>query len=59
MSKPRRWTLGALAAVAATLIVILILFDWNWLKGPIESQVSGGLGRQFRIAGILYVDLWL
>lgn len=59
MSKPRRWILGALAAVAATLIVILILFDWNWLKGPIESQVSAALGRPFRVAGDLDVALSL
>jgi len=59
MSKPHRWILGALAAVAATLIVILTWFDWNWLKGPIESQVSAALGRPLRITGDLDVDLSL
>jgi AsmA family len=58
-SKPRRWILGALAAVAAALTAILILFDWNWLKGPIKSQVSAALGRPFRITGDLDVDLSL
>ena len=59
MSKRRRRIFGALAAVAVLLIGVLILFDWNWLKGPIESQVSGRLGRPFRIHGDLDVELSL
>ena len=59
MSKRRRRIFGALAAVAVILIGVLILFDWNWLKGPIESQVSGRLGRPFRIHGDLDVELSL
>ena len=59
VSKRRRWILGTLGAVAVLLIGALILFDWNWLKGPIESQVSGRLGRPFRIHGDLDVDLSL
>ena len=41
------------------LIGVLILFDWNWLKGPIEGQVSERLGRPFRIHGDLDVELSL
>ena len=59
MSKRRGWILGTLGAVALLLIVVLVLFDWNWLKGPIESQVSGRLGRQFLINGDLDVELSL
>ena len=59
MSKRRRRIFGALAAVAVLLIGVLILFDWNWLKGPIESQVSERLGRPFQIDGDLDVDLSL
>jgi uncharacterized protein involved in outer membrane biogenesis len=36
-----------------------MLFDWNWLKGPIEGLVSGSLGRPFRIDGNLEVELSL
>jgi uncharacterized protein involved in outer membrane biogenesis len=59
VSKRRRRVFGALAAVAVLLIGVLMLFDWNWLKGPIESQVAGRLGRQFLINGDLDVELSL
>ena len=57
VSKRRGWIFGTLAAVAVILLGVLILFDWNWLRGAIESQVSGRLGRPFRINGDLEVEL--
>jgi AsmA family protein len=51
----RTWIFGSLAALAA----IVLLFDWNWVKGPLESRVSSRLGRPFQIAGDLDVDLGL
>jgi uncharacterized protein involved in outer membrane biogenesis len=59
VSKRLGWILGTLGAIALLLIVVLVLFDWNWLKGPIESQVSGRFGRPFRINGDLDVQLSL
>jgi uncharacterized protein involved in outer membrane biogenesis len=59
MTRRRRWILLPLAALAAVLIVVMILFDWNWLKGLVENQVSATLGREFEIAGDLDVDLAL
>ena len=59
VSKRRGRIVGTLGAVAILLIVALIAFDWNWLKGPIESQVSGRLGRPLRIHGDLDVELSL
>lgn len=46
-----------LAAVMAVLVVLFILFDWNWFKGPLERQVSARTGREFQIHGNLDVDL--
>ncbi len=43
--------------VALGLAALLILFDWNWFKGPVERRVSHALGRPFRIQGDLHVDL--
>ena len=43
--------------VALGLAALLILFDWNWFKGPVERRVSQALGRPFRIQGDLHVDL--
>jgi uncharacterized protein involved in outer membrane biogenesis len=53
------WIAGTLGAVAIVLVGTLILFDWNWLKGPIEGKVSGRLGRPFHIHGDLNVELSL
>ncbi len=59
MTRPRRWALGSLAAVAVGLIALVLLFDWNWLKGPLERRASAALGREVEIAGPLEVDLSL
>jgi AsmA family protein len=59
VSRRGGWTVATLGAVAIVLVGAVILFDWNWLKGPIESQVSGRLGRPFRIHGDLNVELSL
>ena len=56
---PRRhpvWTL--LAALALVLVIFLILFDWNWLRRPVERIVSRSTGREFRIDGDLDVDFF-
>jgi AsmA family protein len=59
MSRRQKWFLWPVAALAAIVVAVLILFDWNWLKGPLEDRVSAALGREFRIAGDLDVDLSL
>ncbi len=55
--RPSRRTGLILAAVAAVLIVLWLLFDWNWFKGPVERQVQARTGRDFRIGGDLDVRL--
>jgi uncharacterized protein involved in outer membrane biogenesis len=57
MSMRRRWILLPLAVLAAMLVIVVVLFDWNWFKGPIESAASAALGRDVEIAGDLNVDL--
>jgi len=57
MARPLRRTVIALAIVAGLLILVVALFDWNWLKGPIAWAVSQKTGRQFAIDGDLRVDL--
>jgi uncharacterized protein involved in outer membrane biogenesis len=55
--RPSRKALVATAVTAAALIVLVVLFDWNWFKGPIERRVSAATGREFTIGGDLDVDL--
>ncbi|MES2415628.1 MAG: AsmA family protein [Pseudomonadota bacterium] len=53
--RPKRWqsvTLGILLA----LVVLLILFDWNWLRKPVQNYISDKTQREFRISH-LDVDL--
>jgi uncharacterized protein involved in outer membrane biogenesis len=44
------WT-GLVLVLA--LVVFLLIFDWNWLKGPIEGAVSRATGRTLVIEGDL------
>jgi len=39
------------------LVILVLLWDWNWFKGPIERQVEARTGREFDIGGNLDVDL--
>lgn len=39
------------------LLLVLLLFDWNWFKGPVERRVEAATGRMFRIEGDLDVKL--
>lgn len=54
LSRTSAVMLGVLAAV---IVVIAILFEWNWLRRPIERVVEWQTGRSFRIAGNLDVDV--
>ncbi len=57
--RKRRWfrMLERLTAVGLMMVLALLLFDWNLLRGPIERRVSESTGREFHIHGDLSVDL--
>ena len=61
MSRRWRWAaphwITILGLIVAALIVFVALFDWNWMKGPLERRVSAATGREFAIDGDLDVDL--
>jgi uncharacterized protein involved in outer membrane biogenesis len=46
-----RWSLGFIGVVAAAIVLVVIFFNWNWLKGPIQSQLSALTGKQVHIDG--------
>jgi hypothetical protein len=48
-----RWVLGVLALIVAAVAIFIALFQWNWLRGPIDSYVSGKLNRPVVIHGDL------
>ncbi|MEO8857685.1 MAG: AsmA family protein [Burkholderiaceae bacterium] len=51
----KRWHKVVLGILVA-LVLFVLLFDWNWLRGPVERYVSQRTGREFRISH-LDVDL--
>jgi uncharacterized protein involved in outer membrane biogenesis len=59
MTSRQKWLLRPVVTLVAIVVVFVVLFDWNWLKGLVEGQVSSRLGREFKIAGDLDVDLSL
>jgi uncharacterized protein involved in outer membrane biogenesis len=46
---------GALATLL--VVFIILIWDWNWFKAPIERRVSAATGRSFHIDGDLSVKL--
>ena len=55
---PRRhpW-LTAFTLPGIGIVVLLLLWDWNWFRRPIERRVTAQTGRSFHIDGNLDVDL--
>lgn len=45
------------AALILAIILLIVFWDWNWFKRPIEKRVEQQTGRTFRINGDLDVDL--
>ncbi len=48
----RAWILFALL-----MILLILLFDWNWYKRPVQAAVESATARSFAIEGDLDVDL--
>src|SRR5437016_2390956 len=47
-----------MASVAAALAIFILVFDWNWFRGPIARYWSHKTGRHVRIDGDLRVHLF-
>src|SRR4051812_16064954 len=51
--RPLRWLAAAFAVLAIVVALVIMLFDWNMLRGPIERKVERATGRTFSIKGDL------
>jgi hypothetical protein len=49
---------GLVAVVIVAAVLFLLLFDWDWLRGPISRYASARTGREVRIEGHLRVHPW-
>ncbi len=50
------WSLAALLALIALLVIFVLTFDWNRARPYINEKVSESTGRSFVIAGDLQVN---
>jgi uncharacterized protein involved in outer membrane biogenesis len=46
-----RWTLGIGAALVVAVAAVIVFFDWNWLKPPLEGRLSSLTGKEVHIDG--------
>ena len=52
-----KWIGMALALLIVGIVVLVLVFDWNWIKGFVEREASKALGRTVIIEGDLDVQL--
>ncbi|HEX8660301.1 MAG TPA: AsmA family protein, partial [Brevundimonas sp.] len=53
-----RWMASSFAVLTIALVIFFMLFQWNWLRGPIGRYASNKLDREVRITGDLDVKLF-
>jgi uncharacterized protein involved in outer membrane biogenesis len=49
------WTFASLVVLLAVLVLVIVFFDWNRIKPPLNAKVSEELHRPFAINGNLAV----
>jgi uncharacterized protein involved in outer membrane biogenesis len=49
------WTFASLVVLLAVLVLVIVFFDWNRIKPPLNAKVSEELHRAFAINGNLSV----
>ena len=48
VERTRKWPI-IVGAIGLVLVVLAVLWDWNWLRGIAEQQASAALGRRVSI----------
>jgi uncharacterized protein involved in outer membrane biogenesis len=51
MNKVFRWILGVLGVFVLAAVLVVVFFQWSWLRGPLQSRLSAATGKQVRIDG--------
>ena len=54
-----KWAGGIFLGLLLVIVLIVALFDWNWLREPLARKVTRDTGRSFAINGDLDVKLSL
>lgn len=45
-------TAGLILVIVAATAIFVLVFDWNWARGPINRAASGAIGREVTIGNI-------
>ena len=53
-----RWAMASWLMLVVIVVVFLVVFDWNWARGPVSRIASAQLHRDVRIDGDLKVHPW-
>ncbi|HEY5106851.1 MAG TPA: AsmA family protein [Caulobacteraceae bacterium] len=53
-----RWISAIVGAIVLAVVIFLLLFQWNWLRGPLANAISHRLHRPVSITGNLEVHPW-
>ena len=54
-----RWMAAGFATLLLVLVLVVLFFPWDWLRGPVNRYVSERTGRHFEITRRLDVKLGL
>ena len=55
---PEKWAGATALLIVTAIVVFLMLFDWNWLRGPIGRWASAKYEREIELNGDLDVNLF-
>jgi uncharacterized protein involved in outer membrane biogenesis len=55
---PVRWLGGAVLLLLIAVAIFLAVFQWNWLRGPLNNYLSARMHRQVVIHGDLSAHIW-
>ena len=53
-----RWISAIVGALIVAVVIFLLLFQWNWLRGPLANAIAHRLHRPVTISGNLEVHPW-
>lgn len=51
MKKAAYWIAGILGVLVISVVLVIVFFQWSWLKGPLESRLSAMTGKKVTIEG--------
>jgi uncharacterized protein involved in outer membrane biogenesis len=51
MKKIWQWLLGLLGVLVVAVVLVIVFFDWNWLRLPVQARLSAMTGKQIHIDG--------